>query len=971
VAYLAAALALPTSAPADPPNAPDPGAYTTNGPVYAIARAAGRTYIGGDFTRVGQRSGSGVVLSPGGSRQAFPEVAGGDVRTTVSDGAGGWYIGGSFTAVGGESHVGLAHVKPDGTVDHDFRPVATNFSGSPAAVDALAYSNRPSSVDQGTLYVGGEFSRIGVGSGQIHQHLAALRGNDGSATASWGPVTDCRYPPCSATVRALAVAHLPLTVKNGTQSIPVVFAGGDFDLAGASDAPKPVSGLAAVWGVGAVDSSNVSIAGSLVSSPDPTVPWNPLSPGSVVRALQFSSLPSAPLALAVYAAGEKYGGAPLLQAHQFEIGDLSRPRDPTKRTVDNTGWPFNKWTPNPQSCVGAGCLPSVRALVRQESTIYFAGDFSTIAAGTGQVSAQRVAKIQVVPDPTDTAAPATPITATALGGADGPADGPVRAVAVSNVGGTLYLAGDFKQRLAALDTSSGAATGWAPSPDASAEALATDGSTSSVYAGGDFSSLGSQARAGLAAFESSGALAGWAPGVYSSDLATPPLVRSLAASDSTVYVGGRFDTIRDARGVPHTHANLAAIGATSEYPIDDSFAPNPSRSGATAEALSLSLLGSTLYVGGAFDRIGGQNRQNLAALDSTSGAVSGWNPGADANVYAILPACGAVYVGGGFKNAGGQVRNYVAAVDPASGSALPWNPGPDSAVFALTRFGPTIYAGGAFSTIAGQLRQKAAGLDVATGSATGFDPGADGVVRALATSDSNVYMGGTFSSIGNAVRVGLAALDPATGQAAAWDPEPDGPVKALTVGDGAVYAGGEFAAVGTTPQKGFAPFSSGAGSPFAHASCTAATATRSSPPVESRSVSSTGTQRAGSAREPAAYAAISRLTLRPTRLRLGGPALTVQFLLSRSSEVRLRFERQVRARCPAGGARRASRRSCARYVRFADVTGRGKEGVNRLSFPGQRVGRRRLLPGRYRLVLTPLPADAGAPRPVASFTVVS
>jgi hypothetical protein len=952
----------------EPSGAPAGGAYTTNGPVWALARAGGRTYIGGDFTRVGVRSGAGAILSStDGSRQTFPEVAGGDVRAVVSDGDGGWYIGGSFSAVGGQPHLGLAHIKRDGSVDSGFNPGTTDLLGKPAAVDALAFSKSPDPSepwpDEGTLYVGGEFLRIGTGAGQPHKHVAALNGSDGSPITRWGPVTDCTpQPGCSAAVRTLAVAHVPLTVKGASQPVPVVFAGGDFNQAGPpSDQMPSTPGVGALWGVGALDSNGTPIGGSLVTDSSST-PWAPLAGTPVVQALELT--PGASAALAVYVGGRN-GTAPLLEAHQFKIGTA------TSRTVDNTGTLFSKWTPTPQNCDPAGCVPSVDAFALRGSTLYFGGDFSSVQGQTGRLTAKRVATIQAVPDPTQTGA-GSPITARPLGSANARVGG----MAVSNDGTMLYLGGDLAPDpagqptggLAALRTSDGASTGWAPAPDAVAEALATDPSTTFVYAGGDFSSLGSVARAGLAAFDSSdGLLADWSPGVTSSS-SSPPLVRALAASGTMVYVGGQFDQVAG-----QNRQNLAALDGVSGTPVD-TFAPNPSLSGGgKAEVLSLSVLGSTLYVGGRFDHISLQNRQNLAALDSQTGVASEWNPAPDGNVHAVLPTCGQVYVGGEFTSVRGQPRSYVAAVDPATGSATTWDPNADGAVLALATSGPTIYAGGNFANIGGQLRQKAAELTMATGSATGFDPGANGPVRALVLSDGALYVGGTYNSIGGAARANLAAVDPSTGQANGWDPGADGTILALALGDDELYAGGEFEAIGSTPQRGFAPFTPGAGPPFVPSSCVApesgARAESSSPAGSVRSVPG-GSARSATACAAATPPRISRLAVIPRRVRAGGAPLTVRFALSGCTTVHLRFERGVHAHCPIHRLREGtSHATCIRYVRFAEMTGAAHDGVNSVSFPRQRLGRRRFSPGHYRVRLTTLPLRPRVAQRLAYFTV--
>jgi hypothetical protein len=970
LAALLLALSLASPAAGDPPNVADSGGYTANGPVYSIARAGGRTYIGGDFTRVGLRSGPGAVLSAAdGSRQVFPEVAGGEVRAVVSDGGGGWYIGGTFTFVGTQRHVALAHVKPDGSVDDQFNPAATLSDGTPATVNALAYSRTADPAtpwtDDGTLYVGGSFARIGLGAGQSRFNLAALHGSDGSTIKEWSPVSDCSPKPgCSDTVRALAVAHLPMTVSGATQWVPAIFAGGDFQSAGVSGAPVNSGPLAALWGVGARDSNGDSIAGQVPSGDGRVASWLPYdnNSGTAVRALAVSPVAVGTCpgqagcrAVAVYVAGSQTAG-PLLQGQQFMI------TTPTGRSPSAAS-AFSKWLPAPR-CDTAGCAPSVNAIALSGATLYFGGDFSKLNAGAAP--AQRLASIPAIADPAQTNPAGGNTTASAFG----TADGPVRALAASPDGKALFVGGDLSERLTALSTATQSPTGWAPRPDASALAIATDPSSpSSVYAGGRFSSLGSLARRGLAAFDSGGALLDWAPGVASSDAAKPPLVRALAASDSTVYIGGRFDgavqgfdPTTGAGGATHPHANLAAVGADGS--VLDGFQADASRTGDVPEVLSLSLLDSTLYVGGAFDHIGGADRRNIAAVDAGNGAPTGWNPGANDNVYALLPACGAVYAGGAFTQLGGQGRDRIGAIDPSSGAATDWNPSADGAVFALARSGPTIFAGGNFAIVGGQLRQRLAGLDVATGGATGLDGGGDGPVRSLAVTDATLYAGGTFTTLGTVARRNAAGLDLASGSTTGWDPSPPAPVRALAVGDDRLYMGGDFDSLGAAPQQGIASFTSGVGSPSPATSC-AGPGTAGSSAVSSPAPRSSPSGAAA----PRRTATVRRLSVRPTRVRRGRDLLTVRFTLSAPAQVRLRFYRRVMRTCPARRTSAASR-LCRRYLRFADVTGRGHKGVNRLTFPRQRVGHRRLSLGSYRLTVAPMPVRAGARPPSADFSVV-
>ena len=66
-------------------------------------------------------------------------------------------------------------------------------------------------------------------------------------------------------------------------------------------------------------------------------------------------------------------------------------------------------------------------------------------------------------------------------------------------------------------------------------------------------------------------------------------------------------------------------------------------------------------------------RNNIAALNATTGSATDWNPNAAGTVRALAVNGTTVYAGGEFTNIGGQPRNGIAAIN-AAGSATAWNP---------------------------------------------------------------------------------------------------------------------------------------------------------------------------------------------------------------------------------------------------------------------------------------------------------
>ncbi len=81
-----------------------------------------------------------------------------------------------------------------------------------------------------------------------------------------------------------------------------------------------------------------------------------------------------------------------------------------------------------------------------------------------------------------------------------------------------------------------------------------------------------------------------------------------------------------------------------------------------------------VLVGGQFsgaNSIGGQTRNFIARLDSTSGLADSFNPNANGSVFSItLQPDGRIFVGGtfaGVNSIGGQTRNFIARLDPTGG----------------------------------------------------------------------------------------------------------------------------------------------------------------------------------------------------------------------------------------------------------------------------------------------------------------
>jgi uncharacterized delta-60 repeat protein len=180
-----------------------------------------------------------------------------------------------------------------------------------------------------------------------------------------------------------------------------------------------------------------------------------------------------------------------------------------------------------------------------------------------------------------------------------------------------------------------------------------------------------------------------------------------------------------------------------------------------------------------------------------------FNPNANGFVSAIaVQADGTILAGGDFNGAnsiGGQTRNFIARLDSTTGLADSFDPNANLFVRTIVvQADGKILAGGYFNganSIGGQARNRIARLDATTGLADSFNPNANNIVRSIAVqADGKILVGGFFSganSIGGQTRNFIARLDATTGLADSFDPNANDSVLAI-----AVQAGGKILAGG-------------------------------------------------------------------------------------------------------------------------------------------------------------------------------
>jgi hypothetical protein len=716
--------------------APTTTAWATNGDVRAIATTADFTYIGGAFSRVGPATGpwAGIDATTGAPATNLPRVSGGGaiVLASAPDGLGGFYLGGDFTHVGGAARQNIAHITSGGSVDTAFHPDANG------QVQALAVSGS-------TVYAGGWFSSIG---GASRSYVAALDASTGNAT-DWNP-------GANSDVNALAVS--------GT----TVYAGGWFSSIGGQDrnniaALDASTGLATSWdpyadgsvhalvvsgdgstvyaggsfyGIGGAGLANRHYIAAIDAATGLATAWNPDADYSVYS-------------LAVSGDGSTvYAGGAFSSIGGHERSKIAALDAATGHATD--------WDPNP-----SGDSPVVDSLAVSGSTVYVGGEFSSIGG-------QDRTNLAAIDATAGTATDWNPVVTKT----NEYNSGAVEALEVS--GSMVYAAGSFgmiggqtRNNIAAIDNSTGEPTAWNPAADGAVEALVLSGST--LYAGGRFTSIGGQGRNHLAALATSTGLAtGWNPDA--DNASETGYVFALAMAGTTVYAGGTFTSIggQSRTGVA---ALSAATGVATSFDAHAQYG-----AGVYAIAVSGSTVyvgGGFRWIGGQTSD-DHPPRVGIAALDASTGLATSWNPNLNATcqsdstytycnmVHAIAISGSTVYVGGEFVWMGGANRIHIAALNSSSGQATSWNPSADDTVFTLAVSASTVYAGGWFGSINGQSRGNLAAIPMSSGAPTAWNPNAYGwnerVMSLALGTDGTLYAGGSFSGFDLAPQAGFAAF---------------------------------------------------------------------------------------------------------------------------------------------------------------------------------------------------------------------
>jgi putative cell wall-binding protein len=514
------------------PNGLVDGDFTvgTDGQVESLLKDGTTLYVGGSFSTLGgqPRSGLGAInLTTGTVTSWDPSVEPGAPVTDMALSGTTLFIGGDFASVDGDGRNNLAAIDTTATVAGTY-----TTAWNPNA-DGMVFALL---LDGTTLYIGGEFDIVDSVSRINGAAIDTTATVAGTYTTAWDPAPD------GSAINALA--------KSGS----TVFAGGNFlNIGGA--ARSRLAGLDATTGLATSFDANIDATGGNVYSLQ-------LSGSTLYLGGDFVLIDgqARPFLAAVDLTGALQAFDPrgcdsviamAVQGSQIYTGG----NFPCMGSEEHYGLvALDRTTGAPRSWNPLNEFTVMSALTTDGSVIYVGGTFTSI----GGQARNNIAAIDPV---------------TGLATSWNP-NASARVLDLEYRDGTVYAAGTFltiggesRNRIAALSTATGLATSWDPNANSRVDGLYLADDVMYAFAGsgfgpGGFTSIGGQPRNRLAALDlTTGLATDWNP--------TPNnYVQSATRSGNTVYVGGGFSSIGG-----ETRNFLAAVDATTGLATD--WAPEP------------------------------------------------------------------------------------------------------------------------------------------------------------------------------------------------------------------------------------------------------------------------------------------------------------------------------------------------------------------------------------------------------------
>ncbi|NDY96437.1 delta-60 repeat domain-containing protein [Wenzhouxiangella limi] len=769
-----------------------------NGTVHTLAidETSNSLFLGGWFDFLGGESRRRLaeVDLVTGQPTAFNPDANSAVYAIALDG-NDIYVGGRFTEIGGEPRQRLAKLSRTGIVDPSFVADADD------SVRALLPG------PGGTLYVGGWFSNI---SGLGRRGLVRLLRDSGAPDPAWDTFPNSRVYSLNPSTEGFyvggdffeigGVARSRVARVSHQGEVAPLFAPGGFS--GRIEAALEQGSEVTLGGWINWSETAAGIRRGLAAFPVDATPV--ASTLTITSALPGNTQPHQFYRVEVNGVG---GEAPLANQRVTVVCDSGAScamtldsqgngaceiasRTPGTRTLTASyaGSPFfsSATATRPHNVATIVATPPANPAFDLRSPGFVSGmvrtsdDKLVVAGGFNRIGDQaRRGLARLLPD--GTADPA--FRADALGGS-------VRAVArdasdhVFAVGFFDLINGVFRPRLAKLDTEGNVVPDWIPArTDVNRDVAYVDPDGDLIVRGFTFFSGGVGVTRLL---KLSGADGEERAGFDVTVTSSGSLNVQVAGDDTHLYVYGVFEEVN---GVPRR--NLARLSLSGEVDLDW----NPSPDSFVGDVVPDAAGG--IYVAGQFDEIAGQTTlSRLVRLSSSGTLVTAFNPAPDGTVDNLFLEGSSLYVGGFFDQIGGLTRDNAAKINATTGIADPAFQNPSLAFGLFERLGDALWSSnfGFEMGASDVLWMGAVRRDPGTGELLPTAPiTRPAQIYALARQpDGATLIGGSFARFGSSQR-NLVRVSAEGQYDTAFSPalDEDNSVRALAVrGNGDIYAGG-------------------------------------------------------------------------------------------------------------------------------------------------------------------------------------
>ena len=160
-------------------------------------------------------------------------------------------------------------------------------------------------------------------------------------------------------------------------------------------------------------------------------------------------------------------------------------------------------------------------------------------------------------------------------------------------------------------------------------------------------------------------------------------VMAIEKSGNTLFLGGNFTSGNIPTRYRHfigLNINTNAATHGFNFEINNTLLGmnyNKTSSNANASVSCMKRKDNLLYVGGSFNIVSGNNRFGIFCLDIENNRITDFNLNLDrgeVKAIDIDTSTNTLYIGGGFRSVLGQERNYGAAIDLTTTGLLEWDP---------------------------------------------------------------------------------------------------------------------------------------------------------------------------------------------------------------------------------------------------------------------------------------------------------